>query len=72
MAIRETDGHPPLFIFRMVGISDRDRQRIAENGRLLSKIDPMFSQILPRLALIPLKLDWHSGIKQEHCLAVKC
>jgi hypothetical protein len=71
LAIRETHRHPALFIFRMVGIGNGDRQRIGKNSGGLSEIDPVFPQILPRLAFIPLKLDWHSGIKQERRLIVK-
>ena len=55
----------------MVGIGNGDRRRIGKNGRSLRKVDSVFSQILPRLALIPLKFDWHSGIKQERRLIVK-
>jgi hypothetical protein len=55
----------------MIGIKNGNRQRISKNSGGLGEIDPVFSQILPRLALIPLKLDWHSGIKQERRKIVK-
>src|SRR5215467_3971863 len=71
LAIRDTYGYPPLFIFRMVGIRNSNRERISKNGGGLSKIDPVFSQILTRLALVPIKLNWHSGIKEDHGLIVK-
>jgi hypothetical protein len=51
LAIRETYGHPPLFIFRMVGIGNGDRQRISENSGGLSKIDSVFLRFCRALRL---------------------
>src|SRR5687768_16093487 len=65
LAIRETYGHPPLFIFRMIGIGNGDRQGISQNSGGLSKIDSVFSQILPRLAFTHSNLIGIRGLSRS-------
>ena len=72
VAIRQTHCHRALLIVRVIGIGDRDRERIGKYRCSFVKTNPVLSKVLSRFTEVPLKLYRHwNRLRQDQRTVVK-